>query len=193
MIDDADEALAEAFHRGLFLDEFAAQREPFEAWQRALRGEAPYRLTIRVARQAGDIVGGIAYELYPRSHCGLVTYLVVAPGARRGGLGKRLLDDALAALAADGARTVFGEVADAARLDRFQRWGARLVDVPYIQPALGPGLARDAELTLIAFDDRDALPGALVADFVRELYEATEGCAPEIPWNLDRFHRLHAR
>jgi GNAT superfamily N-acetyltransferase len=176
----AHEALLERFYRELYLAEFAAQREPLEAWHEALWGSAPYRLMIRIAVDGDAILGGIVYELYPRSACGLVTYMVVAPGARRAGRGKQWLAEATADLRGAGARVVFGEVAGEERLARNLRWGARIVDVRYTQPALGPGLERDRGLVLIALDERrDTLPGAIVRDFVIELYEATEGRAPE--------------
>jgi GNAT superfamily N-acetyltransferase len=196
----AHERLLEAFHRGIYLDAFAAQREPLEVWLRALRGELPYRQAIRIALDGDRIVGGIAYERYPRSGCGLVTYNVVAPGARRGGLGRRLLDAAVAELFAAGAPVVLGEVDDPrrarapdeesaeaawARLERNQRWGARVLGPParYVQPALGPGLARDRGLVLIALAGAAPLPaelpGAIPRGFVEELYAATEGGPPD--------------
>lgn len=166
-------ALVEAFHRGIYWDAFAAQHEPLDVWLRALRGELPYALTVHVERDGDAIVGGIAYELYPASQCGLVTYLVVAPAARQRGLGRRLLDGAVADLRARGARAVFGEVnADApARLARFVRWGATVLDVPYVQPALGPGLAPDRGLVLIAFGPPPprAVVDAFLADFAAVL------------------------
>ncbi len=188
----ADDHLLDAFHAGVYLDAFAAQREPVEAWRRALRGEAPYALTIRIAGHAlgGDapeILGGIAYERYPASGCGLLTYACVATAARGAGLGRRLIDDAVAALTAAGAPLVLGEVDDPtvrdgaaadvawARLTRFQRWGARVLDVPYVQPSLGPGLARDRGLCLIAFGACGPIDGAVLATFVRELWVACEG------------------
>lgn len=112
--------------------------------------------------------------------------MVVAPAVRGRGLGRRLLGDAARSLHHTGARVVFGEVddprvhGDAAwpRLLRFQRWGARVVDVRYVQPALGDGLARDRGLCLIALAG-DAplprsLPGETVCGFIRELHEVTE-------------------
>ncbi len=196
----AHERLLEAFHAGIYLDAFAAQREPLEAWLRALRGERPYRQTIRLAVDGDRIAGGIAYELYPDSRCGLVTYNVVAPGARRGGLGRQLLDGAVAELYEAGARAVFGEIDDPrrprgpheesaeaawARLERNQRWGARVLGPParYVQPALGPGLERDRGLVLIALAGAAPLPaelaGAIPRGFVAELYAATEGGPPD--------------
>jgi hypothetical protein len=164
-------------------------------WQAALRGEHPYELTVRLALEGDAILGGIAYERYPKSGCGLVTYNVVAPAARRSGLGKRLLDDAVRELFAQGAPAVFGEVNDPRvttldapadawrRLLRNQRWGARVVDTRYVQPALGPGLLRDRQLVLVVLAGETRLPadmpGAVVRAFVDELYAVTEHGPPD--------------
>lgn len=140
------------------------------------------------------ILGGVAFEHYPRSGCGLVTYMVVAPAARGQGLGEHLLRGATQELFERGAPAVFGEVNDPrgsrdgpekawSRLARFQRWGARVVATRYVQPALGPGLERDRGLVLIALAGATplppALPGAVVRAFVDELYEVTEGGPPD--------------
>jgi GNAT superfamily N-acetyltransferase len=194
--DRLDDGLLARFYDELYLPAFAHQREPLEVWRRQLWGEAwPYELSIVIAGESLDdaaaarLDGGIVSELYPASACGFLTYLVVAPAAREAGLGRSLLDGARRALAARAQargltlRAVFGEVADAARLARFERWGARAVEIDYVQPSLGPGLARDPDLRLIAFFDGEppaTLPGAVVADFVRELYAMTEGGGGEM-------------
>jgi GNAT superfamily N-acetyltransferase len=194
----AHEQLLDEFYRGLYWDAFEAQPEPLEVWKRALRGELPYRQTIQLVLDGERIVAGIAYELYPRSSCGITTYGVVAPDARRRGLGARLLAGAVAALYAAGARMVFGEVNDPrlprahdpdaavawARLERYQRWGWRVLAARYVQPALGPGLARDRGLLLLARPDAAAPPlaeldGAIPRAFVEELYAVTEGGPPD--------------
>ncbi|HSR95501.1 MAG TPA: GNAT family N-acetyltransferase [Kofleriaceae bacterium] len=200
-----DEALLDEFHSGIYWDDFADQQEPVDVWKRALWGGAsPYKLTIRIAgralrdRERRELLGGIAFEHYPRSGCGLVTYMVIAPAARRQGLGRRLQREAARSLFAEGVRAVFGEVNDPRlagvgvdepiesmwrRLERNQVWGARVLDVRYVQPALAPGLARDHGLCLIAIAGEQALPammaGAVVRDFVDELYAVTEGAAPD--------------
>ncbi|HEV7557380.1 MAG TPA: GNAT family N-acetyltransferase, partial [Kofleriaceae bacterium] len=191
---------------GIYWDAFAKQHEPIASWQRALRGDDAYRLTIRLALDGDAIAGGIAFELYPRSRCGLITYMVIAPSARRIGLGKRLQGEAVAALFGDGAVAVFGEIndprittiegAEAAwtRLERNQRWGARVLDIRYIQPALGPGLVRDRELVMIALAGATPLqadmPGAIVRAFVDELYAVTEGGAPDLEIQIGERVRL---
>lgn len=200
-----DEGLLDEFHTGIYWEEFAEQQEPVTIWKRALWGGAsPYELTIRIAGRAlrdrtrREILGGIVFERYPRSGCGLITYMVIAPAARRHGLGRRLQREAADALFAAGAPAVFGEINDPRRagegvdepldamwrrLERNQAWGARVVEVRYVQPALAPGLTRDRGLCLIALSGEQPLPptmsGRLVRDFVEELYLVTEGAAPE--------------
>ena len=201
--DHDDEGLLDEFHGGVYWDAFPDQQEPVAIWKRALwGGVAPYALTVRIAgyavrdRVRRQILGGIVFEHYPRSGCGLVTYMAIAPAARRQGLGQRLQRDAALAMFAAGARAVFGEVNDPRlvglgvdepveamwrRLERNQAWGARVVDARYVQPALAPGLLRDHGLCLIALASEQPLPammpGQIVRDFVDELYAATV-CAP---------------
>ena len=200
-----DEALLDDFHSGIYWDDFADQQEPVAIWKRALwGGVSSYDLTIRIAGRAlrdrarREVLGGIVFERYRRSGCGLVTYMVIAPAARRHGLGRRLQRDAALALFAAGAPAVFGEINDPRlagegvdepvehmwrRLERNQAWGARVLDLRYVQPALAPGLSRDRGLCLIALAGTEPLgatmPGTIVRDFVEELYTITEGAGPE--------------
>ena len=180
IVDATDEELV-AFHRGIYLDAFAAQHEPLDIWQRARRGELPYEFRARIAVDDQGIAGGIAFERYPQTRCGLLTYMVVAPRARGQGVGKRLVADARALLA--DATAIYGEVNDpdaqqreprdvaARRLAMFERWGARLVELRYVQPALAPGLVPDETLRLIAWGDTDPV---LAARFVDELRAAIQ-------------------
>ncbi|HUS33290.1 MAG TPA: GNAT family N-acetyltransferase [Kofleriaceae bacterium] len=162
------------FHAGIYLDAFAAHREPLESWL-SPRG---YAFHARLVLDGDDIVGGITYELYPKSRCGLVTYMVVAPRARGRGLGRMLFMSAARELYAAGAKLVLGEVHRSApeRLARFDRWGARVVDVAYVQPSLGPGLERDDGLCLIVLPPVPrVVEEGVVKAFIAELYEVTEG------------------
>lgn len=155
------------FHAGIYFDEFAAQREPLENW---LSHEG-YEFDARLVLDGEDIIAGITYELYPQSMCGLVTYMVVAPHARKRGLGRQLFEQAARDLYARGARAVFGEVSRDAteRIVRFVRWGARVLDTPYVQPALGEGLVEDTGLCLIVLPPIPAQVDP--APFVAELRE----------------------
>jgi GNAT superfamily N-acetyltransferase len=175
----ADDPRLAAFHAGIYLDAFAAQQEPLAVWQSALRGERAYALTVRLAVAGDDILGGIAFELYPKSRCGLMTYLVVAPHVRNRGLGEQMFRDAAAELRARGARAVLGEVHGEDRLRRFARWGAHVLDVPYVQPSMAPGLARDADLVLIAVGEAER---GDVEAFIDELYTVCEGHTRDAPF-----------
>lgn len=183
----------DAFHGGIYLDEFAEQCEPLATWHAALRGDKPYSLRIELALDGDRIVGGICIEHYPRSNCGLLTYIVVAPEQRGQGLGRRLQTAAVEGLYAHGARLVLGELNDPRvttlepvgeawdRVRRNQRWGARVVETRYVQPSVGEG--RDRQLLLIALAGKSPLPstieGALLRAFVDEFYDATEGGPPD--------------
>lgn len=200
-----DEALLDEFHTGIYWEAFGEREEPLVVWKRALwSGASAHELTIRVAGRAlrdrvrREILGGIVFERYRSCGCGLISYMVVAPQARRQGLGKRLQFEATETLLGAGAPVVFGELRDPRhfdddaaeplretwrRIERNQAWGARVVDIRYVQPALGPGLSRDRRMCLIAMPSAqplpESLPGALVRDFVDELFTVTEGSSPD--------------
>jgi len=180
----------DAFHRGIYQDEFADQSEPVERWHAALRGERAYELSIQLALDGERILGGICFERYPRTGCGLLTYVVVAPEARGQGLGKQLQTAALDALR--GAPLVLGELNDPrvttlepteaawTRLRRNQRSGAGVIEMRYVQPALGDGLPRDRQLLLMVFPPFPSpIDGARLRAFIDELYQATEGGPPD--------------
>jgi GNAT superfamily N-acetyltransferase len=168
----ADDPRLAEFHGGIYMEAFADKLEPLAVWQKALRGELPYAMTVRLAIDNGAIAGGICYELYPTSGCGLLTYMVVAPAARRCGLGERLFREAAGELRAQGAKAVLGEVEGEERIARFRAWGARVLDIAYVQPSLAPGLPRDATLRLIAVGAAERRD---VEAFIDELYTVCEG------------------
>ena len=162
-----------AFHAGIYSAAFPGQIEPLETWLAALRGEYDYELSIEIVDG-----GGIAYERYPASGCGLLTYCVVDPTRRRGGIGRALIEHAIADLRGRGAPIIFGEVnRGSPRIEQFRRWGARVCELRYVQPSLGAG--RDRGLELIAFDDRDHLDGSIVRTWLDEFYRITEGAPPD--------------
>jgi GNAT superfamily N-acetyltransferase len=167
------------FHAGIYLDAFSAQREPLESWLAA----DGYEFDARLVLDGDEIIAGITYEAYPKSGCGLVTYMVVAPHARERGLGRQLLTYAANDLYARGARAVFGEVNRDApeRIARFVRWGARILDYPYVQPALGEGLDDDHGLHLMVLPPipADVDPAPFVAE-LREVLSPGYGHAHRI-------------
>jgi hypothetical protein len=75
-----------------------------------------------------------------------------------------------------------------ARLRLFERFGARLLDVPFVQPRLQPGTERVSGFLLLAFlvDDAilvaregaEGIRAGLIADWIRSYYAMAEGAQP---------------
>jgi GNAT superfamily N-acetyltransferase len=133
----------------------------------------------------------------------LLGYLAVSEHSRSGGIGGQLLEHALRAWrqeldprvmltelehpAAHPANPGHGD--PAARLRFYARHRTRALDVPYFQPALGPGRHRVHGLVLAALwvgpagtgAAPDTVDGALVREFMAEYFEETEGKVPDDP------------
>ncbi len=164
-------------------------------------------LHVVVARDDEGVRGTAIAEWSPETGILLLAYLAIAPGRRGGGVGSLLLDHAI-----DTWRTeldpwlVVAEVEDpaahtgsdahgdpAARLRFYQRHGARVIPVPYAQPAMHPGGRRVPDLLLLALcasGDRLAgvevdgtwlVPTAPLRAFLEHYFTATEGAAPSGP------------
>ena len=156
----ADLALLARFYDGIY----SSVCDPARA-TRGLVGRAAWRRAVSPHRQArererGDprwhLVRALSREsLRPRHVHGRG-----AGGAERG-LGRRLLDErpvrsTRQALARCSARSTIRGCTATSRGNgsAVPRWGARVVDVPYVQPALGAGLARDRGLRLVQLRGR---------------------------------------
>ena len=180
-----------------------SEREDPAQWSERLRRSFPSpqprtHLLIALDTQAQTmpaVRGGIVFEYYPASRCGLLTYLAVDPGWRRRGLARRLVNAAIESLKQDAEdqgkalRAVFAEAEDPAkvpvrdaamppraRLMALTRLGALWIDIPYVQPALQGGSGRCRHLLLLAFyhDGRqpDRIAGTVVRAFLHEFYRA---------------------
>lgn len=184
----------------------ASEREDPAEWPPRLYGELPApqpRMHLLVAvddhAQPPRLLGGIAFEYYRDSGCGLLTYLVTDPEQRRRGLARRLVHQAIGLLQDDARaqgtelRGVFAEAEDPAqvnsdgnamapreRLQALARLGARRIDIPYVQPALAGGAGRCRHLLLLAFHPQaDGIEGAALRDFLHEFYRALGVATPE--------------
>lgn len=149
-------------------------------------------------------LGFVTAEFFRRSSVGLLTYLAVATASRRRGLGRRLVEEAQAALREDAKRqgtplrAIFGEVNDPhgaatsdgespaekrARVLALARLGARRVPVRYVQPQLRPGAGRSYSLMLVAFPPNGGaqthLASDVIRDFLREFYRSLGVDDPE--------------
>lgn len=192
----------------LYRDSFPdpTEREDPAIWPAALRrpeSEPGPQLHLLVARSEeappSRLAGGLVFEYFPRSRCGLLTYLCVEPAERRRGVGRMLVRRAVQILASKGEASgslpaIFAEVEDPdqapsvsaipprERLLFFGKLGARRLNIPYVQPQLQGGSGRARHLLLLAIPiPADCAPyavPAVVGDFLTEYYESL-GVGPD--------------
>ncbi|HEX8645825.1 MAG TPA: GNAT family N-acetyltransferase [Thermoleophilaceae bacterium] len=185
---DFDPEVLARFHREVLAPSFAAEElESLDAMEAGVRGGA----LALVAEAGGDVVGGAIAERH--GEVLLVGYLAVHPEWRGRGIGGSLLGALREACGAgEDVRLALGEVHDPRRhpasdgdrpLDRlrfFERAGARVLDVPFVQPGLGPGSPRVPGFLLLALysdagiETERSVPAELVSGFVRSYYRAME-------------------
>ncbi len=202
-LSELSEPASERYFRefcALYTEEFppGPNAESPDVWrERFERPQPPPQPVLRivVAVVNGKVAGGMVYEYYRGSRCGLLTYVVVAQEARQNGIARKLTRRAILGLkqaaeesSAIGPVAVFAEAHDprhgkeAARgfspVDRLRilhRLRAWWVDIPYVQPPLGSGMERDRKQLLVAFplDEEDTGPEAeQICEFLREFYRA---------------------
>jgi len=138
-------------------------------------------LLVVLAQQAipgspkSKIVGGIVLEYYPQSNCGLISYIVVDPGLRGAGLGRKLINEGINQLQSQarrrlcsanetdyrsGCMAIFSEMNSPDKIDKdviapiqrahlFHRLNFALLDFKYIQPALESHLPHCDDLVLL--------------------------------------------
>lgn len=199
---DPDDELIDRFYREVLAVSFSADElGDAKAFAAGVRGEGDAVVLASVALGRDDgVLGGVVGELFSRERVLLLAYLAVRPDLRGHGIGTLLMEHVaprwharpdvdLAVAEVHDPRhwsEVAGEEAHA-RLRLFDRLGARVLGVPFVQPALGPGRARVPGFLLLAFhvdpsvevehDGATAVPSSLVARFVRRYFEETEGAA----------------
>lgn len=162
----------------------------------------------------GQVLGGLLGEWDPEPGVMLLSWIAIRPGWRGAGIGTPMLEAALASWKVRfGPCLILSEVEDpahhpvdeahgdpVARLAFYTRRGARILDLPYFQAALGPGRQRVDQLLLLVLhvDPKFAgpEPNTVSGDAMRtyiELYQqACEGAVATDPqamalWNaIDR-------
>jgi GNAT superfamily N-acetyltransferase len=138
-------------------------------------------------------------DRYPGSGVVLLSYLATDPGSRSRGLGRALLDAALARwIERYHPPLVLAEVEDPghhpvtpygdprARLRFYARASAVALDLPYVQPALRPGAERVRHLLLLALwlapearRGPDAVDPEPVLGYLRGAFAISEGGVPD--------------
>ena len=202
--DARDDELLQAFYTELYVPAFPipTEQEDPDVWAPRLWG-APDRLELHILVAGTNLAeparrtlaGGVAFELYRESECGLITYLIVAPALRQQGLGRLLVTravqmlDARAAALGGHLRAVFAETNDPARVsaasdsmdprrrvEALRRLGGRIISMQYVQPELTPGQGRSHELLLLAFpmdeSQVDSIDAERVIAFLEDFYRA---------------------
>ncbi|MBQ7977712.1 MAG: GNAT family N-acetyltransferase [Clostridia bacterium] len=141
---------------------------------------------IILAYQNEKIVGGIVFDWFKRSNCGLIEYIVVDNKYRGMRIARKLVAKATAQMTSyagkDPLKAVFIEIEDPEKLTgldaqaavdnyrRLQLWSSHKyerLDFNYIQPALAPGLSKLDNLMLAAntFESND---GYIEADVLEK-------------------------
>ncbi|GAA2269535.1 hypothetical protein GCM10009853_023900 [Glycomyces scopariae] len=187
------DALFTAVYRGLFAPSFPPGELGSEAsLADALRdGSADL---FAVVDDAGAPVAAAFGEWSAHARVQLLTYLAVGPAARGGGIGGRLLREAVGAWAARrDPCLVVAEIEDPRapahdahgdprrRLAFYEAAGAQVLDVPYFQPGFGgPGHRVPGMLLLVLhaapqLRHGDAVDGEALRTFMEDYLEAVEG------------------
>jgi len=197
---DYDDPLLRSFHRDVLAPSFSPDElEDVETLARGLRGDGDTeRLTTIAVADDGTVLGGVVGEIYRREGVLLLAYLAVRPGLRGLGLGTKLMEHVASRwYARPAVRLALAEVHDPRawsgvegeaplrRLRLYARLGARVLGVPFVQPALSAERARVPGFLLLAFHvdpsverpqgGGSAVGSDLVSRFVRRYYESVEG------------------
>jgi GNAT superfamily N-acetyltransferase len=149
------------------------------------------------------ILGTAIGEFEAEQRIVLLAWMAVRPGLRGGGVGGPLLRAALDAWEGEyGPCLILTEVADpaghsfheahgdpSARLRFYRRLGGRVLDLPYFQAALGPGLGRVDDFLLLVLrshpafggEESDTVDGAVLRSYLEAYQLECEGAVATDP------------
>ena len=203
-----DAELLEELYRNVLQPSFSVDElETLESMLSRLEAEDETTLLAAVAVDgAGNVVAGLVGELYPDVKVLLLGYVAVRPDVRRRGVGSQLILQVVPRwYARADVRLALGEVHDPrfwpqapdedaiSRLRLYGRLGGRLLDVPFVQPALDAQRQRvRGFLLLVTYvdhtvsierDGRTYIPADVVSEFIQSYFATVEDA--ERPYDLE--------
>jgi GNAT superfamily N-acetyltransferase len=190
---------------------FEEEREPLSLWLETLKGNGSSSIVIAIIADektlhtAKPVIKGISVGYYYKEEdAGLLAYNAIVPRFRGQGLGSVMVEarkQALLELAQKHGkplRGIFIECNDpakisavedsidpAVRIKMFEKWGARIIPINYVQPPLDFGAQKCSTLKLLAYPHpgTGAYPAPeAVEGFLHGIYAASakySGCPPE--------------
>ena len=198
VVDLVDLVDASPTHRALFDAAFATILRPSfgsdelpdgDGIRTSLNGSGA--TVVSIATEDGGPVGMAVTEYSTTTDIDLLGYLATRPGDRGRGVGARLLDHLAERWRRRGVALALAELHDprawpetteeraVARVRFYARWGADVLDVPWVQPALQPDLHRVPHMLLSVLarapEDTMTVPAATVRAWADEYYAFTEG------------------
>ena len=145
------------------------------------------RSEVLVASREEQLAGVAVSDCFPGAEdTVLLAWLAISPRARSGGLGGSLLQEAVARWSSRGhvvAEIEFPDSTSAhpdhgdprARARFYQRHGAMVIDLPYVQPSMGPGLPRVPMLLVLLPPRSGRAPSSLPTEPLRRFMNAYFG------------------
>jgi len=211
---DYDKELLVRFYNDMMVPNFGQfedELEDVEIWIDLLenqKSEDQFALHILLALQKTTqdgaekkvILGGCACEYYPRSNCGLLTYIAVDPTQRSKGISHHIVQNVLSTLNGDavkggkpGLSALFLETNDATKVDAekdvmdplvrhkiLNRLGFSILGFSYVQPALSPEQQKCVDLLLAVHKNfltneegetpKKYLDSSIILEFMREFF-----------------------
>jgi len=174
----------------------STEREDPTQWMERLKYDLSPpepKTNLIIAKQNNSVIGGIIFEFYRNSKCGLLTYAAVDSNHRRKGIARLLHDKAISTLKddatdincslsavlaeAENPKMIYkinGGVSPTDRILILSHLNAKLIDIPYIQPQLKGGIDRCRHLMLLSFPINNSchIDSIIVKNFLYEFYLA---------------------
>lgn len=148
-----------------------------------------------------DPVGFLIFEIYKRSNCALLTYVAVRSDCRGQGIFKLMFEEADKIFRSKDVKAVYAEIHNPQlevskndlmnsneRLQVFQKMGAEILPIKYVQPPLDEESGPSKDLLLLTFNPAQGMNHA--RSFLHEFYQCLNVADPDNDENfLSMFER----